>query len=115
MDLSSFCQSCSVCKKCYKWLYFQNNILSLISVLNTKRSEDSSVGSVSKSTAFSAGFLHARTAVSAHQRKLYNSVPIPSSSFSSERYIFLLCREICCAGGSARAVSHWCHGKFVKP
>lgn len=38
MYLSTSCQSCSVCKKCYKWLYFQKNILLLISVLNTKRS-----------------------------------------------------------------------------
>lgn len=38
MDLSTFCQSCSVCRKSYKWLYFQKNILLLLSVLNRKRS-----------------------------------------------------------------------------
>lgn len=43
MHLPIFCQSCSVCKKCYKWLDFQNNSLLLISGLNTKRFQDLSV------------------------------------------------------------------------
>lgn len=114
MDLSTFCQSCCVCKKCYKWLCFQKSILLLLSVLNAERSEHVSIRSMGKCSAFSSRIssVH-QTALLGHLEEAVrfhaNRVTLCDLSIT----FFRLCREKCCAGVSAN-VSCQCHGKFVK-